>query len=65
MLVLPSGNLLLIWDPFFLADKPLQLSLSDESFYLLLQVIAIRCVMTVVTVEVAVLIFRPLIRISL
>ena len=50
---------------FFLADEPLQLSLSDKSFYLLLQVIAVSCVMTVVTVEAAILVFRPLIGISL
>ena len=64
-LVLPSGNLLLWQVRSFLADKPLQLSLSDKSFYLLFQVIAVNCVMIVAMVEVAVLVFGPLIGISL
>ena len=64
-IILPSTNLLLWRVRFFLADEPLQLSLSDKSFYLLLQVIAVGCVMTVVTVEAAVLVSRPLIRIFL
>ena len=50
-LVLLSRNLLLWWVCSFLADEPLQLSLSDKSFYLLLQVVVVRCVMTVVMVE--------------
>ena len=65
MLVFSSGNLLLWWVCSFLADEPLQLSLSDESFYLLLQVVTVGYVMTVVMVEVAVLVSRPFIRISL
>ena len=64
-LVLLLGNLLLWWVHSFLADKPFQLSLSDESFYLLIQVVAIGCVLIVVAVEAAVLSSRPLIRISL
>ena len=65
MLVFSSGNLLLWWVCSFLADEPLQLSLSDESFYLLHQVVTVGCVMTVVMVEAAVLVSRPFIRISL
>ena len=51
MLVLSLGNLFLWWVCSFLVDKPLQFSLSDKSFYLLLQVIAVKCVMTVITVK--------------
>ena len=65
MLVLPSWNLLLKWFCSFLTDEPLQLSLLDESFNLLPQVVAVSCVITVITVETAVLVSRPLIRISL
>ena len=65
MLVLLSGNLLLQRVCSFLADEPLQLSLFDKSPYLLLQVVVVGCVITVVTVEVAILVFRPLIGISL
>ena len=54
-LVLLSGNLFLWWVHSFLVDEPLQLSLSDKSFYLLLQVVAVSCVMTVITVKTAVL----------
>ena len=64
MLVLPSGNLLLWWVHFFLANEPLQLSLSDKSFYLLLQIIAVGYVMTVITVEAAILVSRPFIETS-
>ena len=64
MLVLPSGHLLLRWVCSLLINEPLQLSLPDESFNLLLQVIVVGCVMTVVLVEATVLISRPLIRIS-
>ena len=53
------------WVHSLLVDEPFQLSLLNESFNLLLQVIAVGYVMIVVTVEVAVLISRPLIRISL
>ena len=63
-LVRPLGHLLLRWVRSLLIDEPLQLSLPDESFNLLLQVIVIGCVMTVVSVEAAVLVSRPLIRIS-
>ena len=64
-LVLLSGNLFLQWVCSFLTDKPLQLSLFDKSSYLLLQVVVVGCVITVVTVEVSILVFRPLIGISL
>ena len=40
-----------------LSDKPLQLSLLDEGFNLLFQVVTVGRVMTVVSVEVAILIF--------
>ena len=65
MLVLPSSNLLLWWVRSFLVDKLLQLSLSDKSFYLLLQVIAVKCVIVVVMVKAAILVFGPLIGVSL
>ena len=53
------------WVHFLPVDKPLQLSLLDESFNLLLQVVAVGRVMTVVTVETIVFVSRPSIRISL
>ena len=65
MLVLSSGNLFLWWVHPFLVDEPLQLPLSDKSFYLLLQVVAIGCVITVVTMKVVILVSGPLIGISL
>ena len=65
MLVLSSGNLFLWWVRSFLIDEPPQLSLSDKSFYLLLQVVIVRCIMTVITVKTAVLIFGPLTEVSL
>ena len=65
MLVLPSGNLFLWWVRSFFADEPLQLSLSNENFYLLLQVVVVSCVMTMVTVKATILVSKPLIRISL
>ena len=65
MLVLPSSNLLLWLVHSLLADEPQQLSLSDKSFYLLLQVIAVTCVMTVITMKVVVLVSGPLIGVSL
>ena len=64
-IILPSTNLLLWRVRFFLADEPLQLSLSDKSFYLLLQVVIVRCIMTVITVKTAVLVFGPLTEVSL
>ena len=65
MLVLRTGNLLLWWVRSFLADEPLQLPLSDESFYLLLQVVEVKCVMVMITIKAAVLVSRLLIGVSL
>ena len=63
-LILSLGDLLLQWIRSFFSNEPLQLSLPNESFYLLLQVVAISCVMTMITVEMAVLVSRSLLRIS-
>ena len=52
------------WVRHFLADESLQFSLSDKGFYLLLQIVTFRRVMTVVTVETTVLVSRPLVRVS-
>ena len=49
----------------FLTNEPLQLSLLDKSFYLLLQVIVVGCIMTVIMVEPIVLFSRPFARVSL
>ena len=49
----------------FLTDEPLQLPLPDESFYLLVQVIAFERVMIVIAVETIVLVFGPLAGVSL
>ena len=51
MLIFPSRGLLLGWIRSLLADEPLQLSLSDKSFNLLLQVVTVSRVMAVITVE--------------
>ena len=56
MLVFPSGGLLLWWVRPFLADESLQFALSDKGFYLLLQVVTFRRVVTLVMVEMTVLI---------
>ena len=64
MLIVSSGNLLLKWVRSFPVDEPLQLSLPDESFDLLFQVITVGYVMIVFMVETAILVSRPLIRIS-
>ena len=65
MLIVSLGNLLLKWVHSLPVDEPLQLSLPDESFDLLLQVITVGCVMIVFMVETTILVSRPLIRISL
>ena len=58
-LIFSPGRLLLrLVHPFFI-DEPLQLPLLDKSFYLL------GCIMTVITMEAAVLVSGPLARISL
>ena len=57
MVVLPSGGLFpcMCIRPF-LADEFLQFSLSDEGLNLLFQIVAIRSIVTVVTVETAILV---------
>ena len=65
MLVFFPGRLSLgLFSPF-LTDEPLQLPLPIESFYLLLQVIAFRCVVAMIVVEMTALLSRPLARVSL
>ena len=64
-LVFPSGSLFFGWICFLLADKPLQLFLSDKGFNLLLQVVAISGVMAVIPVKAVIFVSRPFIRISL
>ena len=64
MLVFSPGGLSLGLFCPFLANEPLQLPLPDESFYLLLQIIAFGRVMAVIAVETVVLIPRPLAGIS-
>ena len=65
MLVFPPGKLLLGLVSPFLTNEPLQLPLPDKSFYLLLQVVAVECIMTMIAVDVVVLVFGPLVRVSL
>ena len=65
MFVLPSWDLLLRWFRSLITDQPLQFPLPNESFNLLLQVVAVGGLVTVITVEMAVLVSRPLIRVSL
>ena len=55
MLIFQSRSLFLRWVRPLFADEPLQLSLPDKGFNLLLQVVTINCVMAVITVEAAVL----------
>ena len=57
--------MLLRWFRSLLADKPLQLPLPDENFNLLLQVVAVSGVVIMIMVEMALLVSRPLIRVSL
>ena len=64
-LVFPSGSLFLGWIRSLLADKPLQLSLSDKGFNLLLQVVAVSDVMAMISMEAVIFVPRPFIRISL
>ena len=54
-----------MWVHPLLADEPLQLSLSDKGFNLVLQIVTVSCVMAVITVESAILVSRPLIRVSI
>ena len=54
-----------MWVHPLLVDEPLQLSLSDKGFNLVLQIVTVSCVMAVITVESAILVSRPLIRVSI
>ena len=56
MLIVSSGNLLLKWVRSFPVDEPLQLSLPDESFDLLFQVITVGYVMIMFMVETTILV---------
>ena len=61
MVVLPSRGLFPCMCIYpFLADELLQFSFSDEGLNLLFQIVAIRSVVTVVTVETAILVSGPL-----
>ena len=65
MLVFSPGRLSLgLFSPF-ITDEPLQLPLPIESFYLLLQVIAFRHVVAMITVVTIVFVSRPLAKVSL
>ena len=64
-LVLPSWGLLLGQVDSFLIDEPLKLPLSNESLNLLFQIVAVGCVMPVITMEMAILVPWPLTGISL
>ena len=63
-LILPSWGLLLGRIGSFLVDEPLKLPLSNESLNLLLQIVAVGCVVPVIAVETAILVPWPLIGIS-
>ena len=65
VLIFPSWGLLLRRIDPFLVNKPLKLPLSNKSLNLLFQIVAIGCVMPVITVETAVLVPWPLTGISL
>ena len=54
--ILLSWGLLLWWICPLLTNKPLQFPLSYKSFYLLLQIVVVDCVMSVIMVEPEVLI---------
>ena len=56
MFILSLWGLLLWWIHLFLTNEPLQFPLSYKSFYLLLQIVAVACVVVVITVEPAILI---------
>ena len=62
--VFSSRSLFLWWIHFLLADKPLQLSLSDKGFNLLLQVVAVSDVMAVILMEATIFVLGPFVRIS-
>ena len=54
--ILPLWGLLLWWIRPFLTNEPLQFPLSYKSFYLLLQILAIGCVVFLIMVELVILI---------
>ena len=57
MVVLPPGDLFPCMSIRLLStDEFLQLSLSDEGLYLLFQIVAIRSIVTVISVETAILV---------
>ena len=62
-----SSGVLVLWGwiCFLLANELLQFSLSDKGLNLLLYVIAIGCVMTMVTMEAAIFIPRSFVGITL
>ena len=64
-LVLPWWGLLLGRIGSFLVDEPLKLPLSNEGLNLLLQIVAVGCVVPMITVETAILVPWPLTGISL
>ena len=55
-LVLPSWGLLLGQVGFFLVGEPLKLPLSNEGLNLLLQIVAVGCVVPMITVDTAILV---------
>ena len=61
MVVLPSGGLFPCMSirPF-LVDEFLQFSFSDEGLNLLFQIVAVRCIVTMVAVETAILVSESL-----
>ena len=65
-LIIPLRVLVLWgWIRFLLTNELLQFSLSNKGLDLLLQVIAIKCIVTMVMVEVAILIPRTFVGITL
>ena len=64
-LILPLWGLLLGRISPSLVDEPLKLSLSNKSLNLLFQIVAVSCVVPVITVETTILVFWPLTGISL
>ena len=65
VLVLSSWSLLLRWVGFFLVDEPLKLPLPNEGLNLLLQIVAVGCVVSMIMVKTEILVPWPLAGISL
>ena len=63
--ILPSWGLLLGQIGSFLVDEPLKLPLSNEGLNLLLQIVAVGCVVPMITMEMIILVPWSLIGISL